>query len=74
MTKTLLLQHQFCFWFEVKYLLSFPVHYRCGSQEGDDNAHSMDTTKITQLGFPQFKSLEKMFDDCIKSFQDKGFL
>ncbi|CAL5195963.1 unnamed protein product [Lathyrus oleraceus] len=53
---------------------SYPYEIKCGSQEGDDNAHSMDTTKITQLGFPQFKSLEKMFDDCIKSFQDKGFL
>lgn len=47
---------------------------RCGSQEGDNNTHSMDTTKITQLGFPAFKSLEQMFDDCIKSFQEKGFL
>ena len=47
---------------------------RCSSQEGDNNAHSMDTSKIQQLGFPAFKSLSEMFDDCIKSFQDKGFL
>ncbi|KAL5078712.1 hypothetical protein RYX36_007133 [Vicia faba] len=53
---------------------SYPYETKCGSQEGDNNTHSMDTMKITHLGFPQFKSLEKMFDDCIKSFQDKGFL
>lgn len=53
---------------------SYPYENKCSSQEGDNNTHSMDTTKITQLGFPQFKSLEQMFDDCIKSFQDKGFL
>ncbi|KAK2375822.1 Tetraketide alpha-pyrone reductase 2 [Trifolium repens] len=53
---------------------SYPYESKCSSQEGDNNNHSMDTTKITQLGFPQFKSLEQMFDDCIKSFQDKGFL
>lgn len=53
---------------------SYPYENKCSSQEGDNNPHSMDTTKITQLGFPSFKTLEQMFDDCIKSFQDKGFL
>ncbi|XP_058775312.1 tetraketide alpha-pyrone reductase 2-like [Vicia villosa] len=53
---------------------SYPYETKCSGQEGDNNTHSMDTTKITELGFPQFKSLEQMFDDCIKSFQDKGFL
>ncbi|XP_057447851.1 tetraketide alpha-pyrone reductase 2-like [Lotus japonicus] len=52
----------------------YPYEKKCGSQEGDNNTHSMDTTKITALGFPAFKSLEQMFDDCIKSFQEKGFL
>ncbi|KAI4313932.1 hypothetical protein L6164_026874 [Bauhinia variegata] len=53
---------------------SYPYANKCSSQEGDNNPHSMDTTKIAQLGFPAFKSLEQMFDDCIKSFQDKGLL
>lgn len=53
---------------------SYPFENKSSSQEGDNNAHSMDTRKIQQLGFPAFKSLPEMFDDCIKSFQDKGFL
>ncbi|CAJ1932425.1 unnamed protein product [Sphenostylis stenocarpa] len=53
---------------------SYPYEIKCSSQEGDNNPHTMDTTKITQLGFPPFITLEQMFDDCIKSFQDKGFL
>ncbi|KAG8504004.1 hypothetical protein CXB51_002291 [Gossypium anomalum] len=53
---------------------SYPFENKCSSQEGDNNAHSMDTSKIQQLGFPEFKSLPQMFDDCIKSFQDQGFL
>ncbi|KAE8693762.1 Tetraketide alpha-pyrone reductase 2 [Hibiscus syriacus] len=53
---------------------SYPFENVCSSQEGDNCAHSMDTSKIQQLGFPPFKSIPEMFDDCIKSFQDKGFL
>ncbi|XP_054810203.1 tetraketide alpha-pyrone reductase 2-like isoform X2 [Prosopis cineraria] len=53
---------------------SYPYENKCGSQEGDNNPHSMDTTKIAELGFPPFKTLEEMFGDCIKSFQEKGFL
>ncbi|KAF3430868.1 hypothetical protein FNV43_RR25597 [Rhamnella rubrinervis] len=53
---------------------SYPFENKLGSQEGDNNPHSMDTSKIAQLGFPAFKSLDQMFDDSIKSFQDKGFL
>ncbi|XVE75184.1 hypothetical protein DITRI_Ditri12bG0075200 [Diplodiscus trichospermus] len=53
---------------------SYPFENKCSSKEGDNNAHSMDTSKIQQLGLPAFKSLPEMFDDCIKSFQDKGFL
>jgi hypothetical protein len=49
-------------------------HFRCSSQEGDNIPHSMDTTKIAQLGLPPFKTLEQMFDDCIRSLQEKGFL
>lgn len=47
---------------------------RCGTQKGDDKPHSMDTSKIEQLGFPGFRTISQMFDDCIRSFQDKGFL
>lgn len=47
---------------------------RCSSRKGDDIPHSMDTSKILQLGLPPFKTLEQMFDDCITSFQNKGFL
>uniref|UniRef100_A0A1J3H932 Tetraketide alpha-pyrone reductase 2 n=1 Tax=Noccaea caerulescens TaxID=107243 RepID=A0A1J3H932_NOCCA len=47
---------------------------KCGSEEGKDMPHSYDTTKIRELGFGSFKSLAEMFDDCIKSFQDKGIL
>ncbi|CAN0870729.1 Tetraketide alpha-pyrone reductase 2 [Linum grandiflorum] len=47
---------------------------RLSSTKGDSNTHSMDTSKIAKLGLPPFRSLEEMFDDCIKSFQDKGFL
>ncbi|CAO2830016.1 unnamed protein product [Amaranthus hypochondriacus] len=52
----------------------YPYETKCGSQKGDDRPHSMDTTKIQQLGFPAFKTIPQMFDDCIKSFQDKGYL
>lgn len=27
-----------------------------------------------KLGLPPLKPLDQMFDDCIKSFQDRGFL
>ncbi|KAM2887300.1 hypothetical protein FF1_011190 [Malus domestica] len=53
---------------------SYPYENKCSSVEGDSNPHSMDTSKIAQLGFPPFKTLETMFDDCITSFQQKGFL
>ncbi|XP_019054261.1 PREDICTED: tetraketide alpha-pyrone reductase 2 isoform X2 [Nelumbo nucifera] len=53
---------------------SYPFETKCGSQKGDDNPHSMDTRKINQLGLSSFKTLPEMFDDCIKSFQEKGLL
>ncbi|CAN4112816.1 unnamed protein product [Withania somnifera] len=46
----------------------------CDSQEGEDIPYILDTDKITQLGHPPLKSLTQMFDDCIRSFQEKGFL
>ncbi|CAE5958556.1 unnamed protein product [Arabidopsis arenosa] len=57
----------------IKYPL-YPFETKCGSEEGRDMPHSLDTTKIHELGFTSFKSLPEMFDDCIKSFQDKGLL
>uniref|UniRef100_A0A1D1YXJ7 Bifunctional dihydroflavonol 4-reductase/flavanone 4-reductase n=1 Tax=Anthurium amnicola TaxID=1678845 RepID=A0A1D1YXJ7_9ARAE len=53
---------------------SYPITNKCGDQKGDDNPHSMDTTKIKTLGLASFKTLPQMFDDCIQSFQEKGFL
>ncbi|MBA0862673.1 hypothetical protein Goshw_011467 [Gossypium schwendimanii] len=53
---------------------SYPFENKCSSQEGDNCAHIMETSKIQKLGFPAFKSVPEMFDDCIKSFQEKGFL
>ncbi|PIA39719.1 hypothetical protein AQUCO_02600283v1 [Aquilegia coerulea] len=53
---------------------SYPYESKCGNQKGDDNLHTMDTSKINGLGLLHFKSLPQMFDDCIKSFQEKGFL
>ncbi|KAJ0433586.1 putative NAD-dependent epimerase/dehydratase, NAD(P)-binding domain superfamily [Helianthus annuus] len=53
---------------------SYPIVDKCSSRIGDNNTHSMDSSKILQLGLPPLKTLEKMFDDCIKSFQEKGFL
>ncbi|XP_030970238.1 tetraketide alpha-pyrone reductase 2 isoform X3 [Quercus lobata] len=53
---------------------SYPFEKKCGNEKGDNNPHTMDTTKIAQLGFPPFKTHDRMFDDCIKSFQEKGFL
>lgn len=53
---------------------SYPFENKCGNEKGDNNPHTMDTTKIAQLGFPPFKTHDRMFDDCIRSFQEKGFL
>ncbi|KAI8539135.1 hypothetical protein RHMOL_Rhmol09G0157600 [Rhododendron molle] len=53
---------------------SYPFEDKCSSQNGDNNPHSMDSGKIIQLGLPPLKTLDQMFGDCIKSFQDKGFL
>ncbi|KAF7124502.1 hypothetical protein RHSIM_Rhsim12G0083400 [Rhododendron simsii] len=52
----------------------YPFEERCGTHKGDNNPHNMDSSKIIELGLPPLKPLDQMFDDCIKSFQDKGFL
>ncbi|XP_023542870.1 tetraketide alpha-pyrone reductase 2 [Cucurbita pepo subsp. pepo] len=54
---------------------SYPFETKCNNdQKGDSNPHNMDTRKISNLGFPAFKTLEQMLDDSIKSFRDRGFL
>lgn len=52
----------------------YMYEYRLNNHEGENIPHSMDTSKIAALGLPTFKSLQDMFTECIKSFQDKGFL
>ncbi|KAH9626822.1 hypothetical protein KSS87_002467 [Heliosperma pusillum] len=52
----------------------YPFEDKPSNQEGNDNPHSMDCGKIMELGFPGFKTIPQMFDDCITSFQEKGFL
>ncbi|XP_058193980.1 tetraketide alpha-pyrone reductase 2-like [Rhododendron vialii] len=53
---------------------SYPFEDRCSTNDGDNNPHSMNSGKIIKLGLPPLKTLDEMFDDSIKSFQDKGFL
>ncbi|KAK6157667.1 hypothetical protein DH2020_011915 [Rehmannia glutinosa] len=50
------------------------AHWCSTSQEADGKPHSMDSSKIIKLGLPPMKTLGQMFDDCISSFQEKGFL
>ncbi|KAI6677033.1 hypothetical protein NL676_037829 [Syzygium grande] len=52
----------------------YPFENKCSSQRGDNNPHSVDCGKITELGLPPLKSLQQMFDDFVKSFQDRGYL
>nr|XP_043608883.1 tetraketide alpha-pyrone reductase 2-like isoform X2 [Erigeron canadensis] len=66
-------------WSEVLQMLkakypSYNYAKKCSSRKGDNNPHSMDSSKILQLGLPPMKTLEKMFDDCVVCFQKKGFL
>ncbi|KAF7827822.1 tetraketide alpha-pyrone reductase 2-like [Senna tora] len=53
---------------------SYPYEHKCSEHEGENIPHSLDTTKITELGLPPFKTLQQMFHDCITSFQHKGIL
>ncbi|EYU26765.1 hypothetical protein ABFS82_12G078200 [Erythranthe guttata] len=53
---------------------SYPYENKCSSEKGNENQHSMDSSKILELGLPPLKTLEQMFDDCIASFREKGFL
>ncbi|XP_020251879.1 tetraketide alpha-pyrone reductase 2-like [Asparagus officinalis] len=53
---------------------SYQLPTMCNEMQRDNNPHSMDTKKIKELGLQAFKTIPQMFDDCIKSFQEKGFL
>lgn len=45
---------------------------RCSDMPpGDDIHHKMDTTKIKKLGLTEFKSIEQMFDDMLRSLHEK---
>ncbi|KAJ3694410.1 hypothetical protein LUZ60_009890 [Juncus effusus] len=59
--------------FKTKYP-NYPVADKCGDQKGDNNAHTMDTSKIEELGLNSLIAIEKMFDDCIESFKEKGLI
>ncbi|EPS71285.1 hypothetical protein M569_03475, partial [Genlisea aurea] len=72
--------NQVAHWSEIIQMLrnkypSYPYLNRCSSsKEGDDFVHRMDGSKNAGLGAPPLKSLAQMFDDCIASFQERGFL
>ncbi|KAG2312835.1 hypothetical protein Bca52824_024392 [Brassica carinata] len=64
-------------WSEIVELLrneypSYQLENKRGNKEGDNSPHSMDTRKIRELGFASINSLPETFDDCIRSFQEKG--
>ncbi|KAM7270202.1 hypothetical protein ACFE04_029416 [Oxalis oulophora] len=66
-------------WSEILELLkvkypNYPYETKCGASGGDNFPHRFDTSKIKELGFPAFKTIPEMFDDCIKSFQQRGLL
>lgn len=52
----------------------YPFENKPISHQSDECKHRFDTSKIMKLGFPDFKCISEMFDDCIKSFRDKGLL
>ncbi|CAA6673175.1 unnamed protein product [Spirodela intermedia] len=54
--------------------LSYLTYILSDDRTGDDISHSMDTAKIRALGLAQFRTIPQMFGDCIRSFQEKGFL
>ncbi|KAL8463254.1 hypothetical protein ACS0TY_034045 [Phlomoides rotata] len=75
----LICSNSVAYWSEIIQMLrakypSYPYENKCSSQKGDDNPHSMDSSKIIKLGLPPMKTFDQMFDDCITSFQERGFL
>ncbi|KAH9307089.1 hypothetical protein KI387_011493, partial [Taxus chinensis] len=42
----------------------YPIADKCGTEQGNDIPHTMNTSKIKSLGFGCFKSREQMLDDC----------
>ncbi|XP_057872595.1 tetraketide alpha-pyrone reductase 2 isoform X2 [Cryptomeria japonica] len=52
----------------------YPIADQCGTEQGNALPHTMNTAKIRSLGFGNFKSIDQMFEDCIRNFQEKGLL
>ncbi|GLJ09509.1 hypothetical protein SUGI_0110920 [Cryptomeria japonica] len=52
----------------------YPIADQCGRDQGNATPYTMNTAKIKSLGFGNSKSIEQMFEDSIRSFQEKGVL
>lgn len=52
----------------------YPIADKCGTEEGNAIPHTINTSKIKNLGLASFKSIEQMFEDSIKSFERRGLL
>ncbi|XP_020584000.1 tetraketide alpha-pyrone reductase 2 [Phalaenopsis equestris] len=53
---------------------SYSIPNKCDEKEGDSNPHSMNCSKLEELGLKSFKTVTQMFDDCILSFRNGGLL
>ncbi|KAJ7516777.1 hypothetical protein O6H91_22G070300 [Diphasiastrum complanatum] len=53
---------------------AYPITSKESEEKGHDIPHIISTHKILRLGLPGFRTLEDMFDECIQSLEEKGFL